>query len=430
MRSTLLFTLVLCACGGGGNDVDPRVVPGGGVGDGAIDGEVNIHVIDADTDAPITGAQISVADGAAITVDATGLAVVADVEGPQVIAVKAQGYRSAVWDGADGANVTIPLTRLDDDEVGQATLSGTIADYAEFSVDDTHVRAAAVIYAQSDTLGDAANNLATPGGANVCSGPADCTWSLVSRTGTLHVAAALIDLDPMGTVLEDDDVVTVAGWAIREVTVEDGVDQSGLVLEPIESGNLAALTIDLGTPPAALTETAALVGLELGDDEVLQLPYAFLAKNNDSMLAPTLDVFPGSTYRLTAVAQTSSAEDGAQSVILARGQTATELVAGTWLVPPTGVAMTRTTASWQPVAGALFHQLTWDNAAGDTVLEITVFDPAATTATIPTLVALPASGTLTGKVGGLAATLDPTDFSLDADIDTVSAIASEPATVD
>src|SRR5688572_22022930 len=97
MRSTLLFTLVLCACGG--------------VGDGAIDGEVNIHVIDADTDAPITGAQISVADGAAITVDATGLAVVADVEGPQVIAVKAQGYRSAVWDGADGANVTIPLTR-------------------------------------------------------------------------------------------------------------------------------------------------------------------------------------------------------------------------------------------------------------------------------------------------------------------------------
>jgi hypothetical protein len=62
--------------------------------------------------------------------------------------------------------------------------------------------------------------------------------------------------------------------------------------------------------------------------------------------------------------------------------------------------------------------------------EITVFDPAATTATIPALVALPASGTLTGRVGGLAATLDPTDFALDEDIDTVSAIASEPASVE
>jgi predicted secreted protein len=50
--------LVFAACGG--NDVDPRVIAGGGVGDGEIDGELNVYVIDTSTDAPIAGAMVQV----------------------------------------------------------------------------------------------------------------------------------------------------------------------------------------------------------------------------------------------------------------------------------------------------------------------------------------------------------------------------------
>jgi hypothetical protein len=425
--SLLLGALSLAACGGG-NDVDPRVIPGGGVGDGAIDGEVNVYAIDTATDAPIVGATISVADVQS-PVDETGLAIFADVKGAQTISVKAQGYRSAVWAGVNGANVTIPLTKLDAGTVDQATLSGTIDGFDLFDVDDGHVKAAVVGYAQSDDLGDDANNLPTPNGQNVCTGTTACNWSLVSRAGTLHVFAALVDVDPMGDLDPENDTFTVRGYAMRQVTVEDGVNQSGLALAQIEAGNLEDITVDLGTPPAALTEIAALVGIEIADDEVLQLPFSFLSPDGAAMLVPKLSVFPGATYRLTAIAQTTSADAGAQSIVISRGETDTALAAGTWLVPPTGVTVSRTDATWTPIAGATIHQVQWIDASEDTVLEITMFDQAATSVTIPALVALPGSGTFGGRVSGIAADLDLTDFSLDDDDDLITALAAEPADV-
>ena len=39
--------LALAACGGG-NDPDPTLIPGGGIADPDIDGEVNVFVIDED----------------------------------------------------------------------------------------------------------------------------------------------------------------------------------------------------------------------------------------------------------------------------------------------------------------------------------------------------------------------------------------------
>jgi hypothetical protein len=430
MRSFLLcFALLisLVACGGGGNDVDPRVIPGGGVGDGAIDGEVNIHVIDADTDLPVAAAMVGVAEIEA-AVDDTGLVIVEEVEGPQNVAVKATGYRSVVWMGVNGANVTIPLEKLDPGAVGQATLSGSITGYDTITP-TAGVKAAIVAYTQTDDLGDPQNELQTPNQQNICFGNT-CAWTLLSRTGSLHVMAAIVQIeDPNNTPTNpDDDVFSIIGWASRAVIVEDGVNQSGIALDLIQAGNLENVTVDMGQPPAGLPETGAIVGIEIADDEVAQIPVSFLSTSTTA-LVPKLSAFAGSTYRLTAVAGTGSGEDGPQSIVIHRGLTGTTLAAGTWLVPPTGVTATRTTASWQPVAGALVHQAAWVDANNDSLLEITAFDSAITSVTVPSLVAVPATGTLSVRVGGIAATLDVTDFSLDEDEGLLTGVASQPATI-
>src|SRR5690606_17396680 len=131
-------------------------------------------------------------------------------------------------------------------------------------------------------------------------------------------------------------IVTIIGWAARTepLVVEDGVNQVGLALTMIEAGNLENVTIDFGSPPAGLTQTAALVGLELGDDEVIQVPVT----NGDAtgVLAPKPSVFGAdATYRLTAIAQTTSGDQGAQSIVLRRGNTSAALSAGEWLSSPT-----------------------------------------------------------------------------------------------
>src|SRR4029079_10552590 len=107
----------------------------------------------------------------------------------------------------------------------------------------------------------------------------------------------------------------------------------------------------------------------------------------------------------------------------------TTLAAGTWLVPPTGVTATRTGASWNPVSGALIHQVGVDDATGDTILEMTEFDSTITTLNVPSLVALPASGTLTARVGGIAATLDVSNFSLETDEDSITGLAAQPVVI-
>src|SRR5512134_3792937 len=106
MRSTYLWIGLLAACGG--NDVDPRVIPGGGISDGEIDGEVNVTIVDQD-DEPIAGATVRVGETDKETND-DGFVTFSDVEGPQTVVVSAADFREVVWVGVNGANVTIPLT--------------------------------------------------------------------------------------------------------------------------------------------------------------------------------------------------------------------------------------------------------------------------------------------------------------------------------
>src|SRR5829696_8388047 len=105
MRSIhFIACAALAACS---NDAEPRLIAGGGIGDGAIDGRLNVHVIDG-AGAPVVNATVRV-DDTDKTTNEKGLVIFEDVDGPQTIAVKADTYRSAVWVGANGANVTIQL---------------------------------------------------------------------------------------------------------------------------------------------------------------------------------------------------------------------------------------------------------------------------------------------------------------------------------
>jgi len=420
----LPFAFILAACGGGGTD--PRVIPGGGIGDGDIDGKVFVHVIDNSTDAPLANASVAIG-GMTLMTDAKGFVELGDVDGPQTIAVKLQGYRSTVWAMANGKNVTIPLDKTTT-TVGQATLSGSITGWDPSGLGAGHVKAAAVLYSQTDNLGDEANQIDTPNDMNICGGLA-CNFTVNTRTGTVSLIAAILDVDGKGTTTQADDTFSIIGWATKTgITVEGGVNQSGLALTIVEAGNIEAITVDYGTPPAALTMKSAFVGIEIGDDEVVQLP--FLDQTSNMLLAPKPAVFGGTRgMRLTAIAQTNTGGLGAQSIVIRHDLSGPTLAAGTWLTPPVGVSATRSSATWGLVTGAVAHQVQFVDAAGVNQLQITVFDNKTTTIDVPALVSLPVSGNLTARVAGIGADFDVEDFSLEDDEDKLFALAAQPAAI-
>jgi hypothetical protein len=426
MRSIhFLAWAALAACS---NDAEPRLIAGGGVGDGEIDGRLNVHVIDS-ADQPVANATVRVGDTDKTT-NEKGLAVFDDVEGPQTISVKMEGFRSQVWAGANGANVTIPLKALTPPTPDQAMLSGRIAgwDVIASNAPPRHVALALVFTSQSDKLDDPANDLQT-GSGNVCGlAQLECNWSIAARTGPITVVAMVIDQDTKGTISTTDDTTAIMGWATRTVVVDKGVNQTGLELTMVEAGSLETVNIDLGTPPAGLTQTNVIVGIEVSKDEIIQMPL-IAATDQRTVLAPKRTLLGADgTYRLTAVAQTSAGEDGAQSIVLRRDDQDAQLAAGEWLVPPTNVSVTRTSASFTTVAGAKLHTVTWLDTSGKEHLEIVVFDSKRTMVDVPSLVAPPGI-TLTARVTGIGANFDLGDFSLDEDRDQLFGLAAQPANV-
>ena len=66
---------------------------------------------------------------------------------------------------------------------------------------------------------------------------------------------------------------------------------------------------------------------------------------------------------------------------------------------------------------------------GVELLEVTTFNPQKTQFDVPSLVALPTSGTLSARVNAIGADLDPNDFSLDDDSDKIWGFADQPVNV-
>ena len=80
---TVCGLLAVAACG---NNPDPRVIAGGGIGDGAIDGTLNVYVIDNDTQEPLVDAIVQIGSTRIVT-DETGLVMFSDLSGAQTVAV-------------------------------------------------------------------------------------------------------------------------------------------------------------------------------------------------------------------------------------------------------------------------------------------------------------------------------------------------------
>lgn len=431
--SCFLMVTILGGCGDDGDTkVPPRVIEGGGIGDGPIDGVANIYVINDATRQPVAGAKVLVGDLQGET-DATGLFIAEAVKGPQTIAVKADTFRSEMWVGANGANMTINVEAATLPVAPRATLSGTI-DLSSILVPQGHLRYAVVFASQTDDLGDPANDIETAGGKNGCSGggmnnPQPCAFSIDVRTGRVALLAAVYDVDLKGTPTNgSDDTLTLIRWAYRGgITVTGGVAQSGQDLSLVDVGNMGNLTVDFGAPPSGLATVGGVVGIDLGADGVFQVP-VFATPTSPTLLMPKLAAFAGAkSYRLTAIANNGTDPATTQSIVIRRALPGPTLAAGTWLLPPTSPTISRTGATWTPIAGATVHGVEYKQGTAR-LLNVSVFD-ASTAVTIPALVALP-TGTLTATVQGIGADgLDVTDFALDVDEDKLDAVAAQTVTI-
>ncbi len=431
--SCLLTVTILGGCGDDGTSkVPPRIIEGGGISDGPIDGVANIYVINDTTRQPIAGAKVLVGTLEGET-DATGLFVAEAVKGPQTIAVKADTFRSEMWVGANGANMTFDLQVATPPVAPRATLMGSI-DLSSLVVPQGHLRFALVGYSQSDNLGDESNNISTPNDKNICSGggmnnPQPCAFTIDVRAGRVALLAAVYDRDLKGTPTNfDDDTMTLIRWAYRGgISVTAGVAQNGQDLTLVDVGNMGNITVDFGSPPSGLQTIGALIGIDLGTDGVFQLPQ-FRTPTDATLLTPKVAAFTGAThFRLTAIANNGTNPATTQSVLIRRALAGPTLAAGTWLLPPASPSITRTGARWTAVAGATIHSVEYKQGTAS-LLNVTAFDTS-TEMTIPDLVALPA-GTITGTLNGIAADgLDVTEFALDADRDKLTAVSGQTVTI-
>jgi len=105
MRKLLPFSWLavgVLGCGGVSGPPAPRLIEGGGVGDGKISSALNVYVTDEDSRAVLSGASVRVGESSSATpctvlTDSTGLAkfVTADcasLKGPATITVSIAGY--------------------------------------------------------------------------------------------------------------------------------------------------------------------------------------------------------------------------------------------------------------------------------------------------------------------------------------------------
>ncbi|HEY4176925.1 MAG TPA: hypothetical protein VGM90_08850 [Kofleriaceae bacterium] len=420
----LLATTVLGACGddngagpdGGGTPTPPRVIAGGGIGDGPIAGVVNVYVIDDLTRAPVEGAQVRVGEVEGST-DATGLFVATGVTGPQTVLVKADSYRSEMWIGANGANLTFDLNDGAAAAPTTATVKGALSLASFPALATNHVYFASVAYSQDDRATDELNNLVTTNNTQQCLFTAAnlataCQYTVTTRVGKLALFSPIYDVDTKGTAVLTDDANTIVGWAFHTgLTTTANGTLTDIAMQLVPTNMTEAVSVDFGTPPGTLSMRGAAIGLDTDTDGTMQM--VFIAPTANATYVPKVDAIPGSTTRrLTAVAS-----DGAtaplQSIVLRRGLTGTQLAAGTWLAPIANTTATRTTAAWSPVTGATVHGIEYTQGTAH-LLNISVLDATASV-TIPDFVSLPA-GALTAKIQAIGAPgLDVNDFALDTD---------------
>jgi hypothetical protein len=413
-RLTTLW-IFAAACGGG---VDPELIPGGGISDPGIDGDLYVHVIDEETDGPIEAAEVWVGESSGES-DATGLASFGDVDGPQTITVIAPGYTIATWVGVDGANVTIPLS-LPEDAVDfpEGRVSGTIEGFADLPIPAGRANVALIGYSQNHEDEDPANEIDQGDPApNVCintGADLPCEWTMRTRSGQMAVYALI------GTI-DADENIEITGFAYQAgVVVEDGEEVSGVSLTMVEEGDLVWPDVSLPSAPDGTETVSAAVRIDLGDDGRMVLPVSGAIE----VPVPDLALLSADSYELIGFA--GGQPEGAGSIRIDRGlETVEEASVGTFLAVPQGLSTDGVSFSFEPVSGATVHIFGVDDVSdGSNAWGVAVFD-GSTEVTLPEAVALPDGQLRFGVEAIEIPDLDVQDFALDDVEDTVFRLSGD-----
>jgi hypothetical protein len=409
----------MAACGGD-DDSEPVEVEGGGVTGPAIDGRVNVFVIDDDSDAPIAGAHVEVGAVAGETDEAGLFVATGDLEGPVAITATAAGHVPTTWVGVSATSVTIPLALpLPPADVPEGSVEGTITGWTALAPPDGKGNIALATYTANDDDNDPANDLEQPAGSpppNACVnlGAPDptCDFTLRTRTGQMMIYALLGTIDAQQNIEID-------GFAYQdEVAVGDGEAVDGLALDMVDAADLIAPAVGLPSAPSGTAEVAAAMRVDLGADGRMSLPVA------GKLVAPvpSSSVFPEATYDLIGVA--SAAEGTAASLQIERRVDPATASLGVFLPLPTGLSTDGSSYAFEQPAGANVALLRVSGPDGRLEWAVAVLD-GTTEVVRPESVSLP-SETLSFEAQAIEVPgFDPTNFSADRIADAVTRLSED-----
>jgi hypothetical protein len=465
MRHIYVWSLVALAgaiaaagCGGsGGGPAAPHLVPGGFIGDGSINGLLNVYVTDDDTRAPVSAASVRVgasADPAACTgvTDSTGLVVFeksscAGLSGKQTVTASAVGYAPTTWIGANGANITMTIRATTRPAVPTAGVTGTIAGWDGLPAPAAQHNTLGVVgYSQTRQLGDLANNITqgtrtiavgslgatTSVPANVCVRNAvadDCNWQLTTRTGAQAHYAIIVDQDTNGTPNDSsDDTFTVIGWALATgLDFAAGQTAGGEALALVADGDMESFAVSIASPPAGLDALAAWPFLDLGDAGRIPMTTPALDLTHTMTRVPKVTgPLAGSHYDLVGQAQDATNKPEPATLAWIHGVDPSATVAlGAWLPPPDGLSVAAGTYSFAAVAGATLQGAEIQTTDGARAWSITIFD-GSTSFTLPGLTPNPLpSGTANLQVSALEIPgINLTNVSFDDARDLLTALST------
>ena len=469
-RGALLGAVLAAGCGSvSNNHPTPVLVPGGGISGGAINGYLNVYVIDEDTNAPIAGASLQVTAGMTSpcmgVADSTGLVAFDSMSCPGLrgavtVTASAGGYAPATWIGANGANMTMTIQATTRPTPDTATVSGTIAGWESLPAPASgHQTLAAIAASQTTDLGDLANNIqqgmrniSVAGTALTVSIPAnacvksalvdDCNWQLIARTGPQAHFALIVDDDQKGTSDDSsDDVITPVGWALLTgLTLSANQTVANEALPAVAAADLQPFTAAFPALPAGMTYFTAFPMIELpGGMGRIPVVIPALGATTTTTSVPKLGAtttagLAGGSYDLLAQAQATRTASEPASLNWMHGVNAAATVTlGAWLPPPTAITSLSGHYSFVPTTGATLHQAEFtDPTSGDRTWIVTIFDGSAAF-TLPGLAPDPlatSTGMDTLKVSALTVPgINLTNFQVDDVKDKITGIASDQITV-
>jgi len=380
-----------------GNDVAPEKFLGGGTGGGAIDGRLNVYVLESGTDKPLKDAFVMLDDGGTDqgTTDQDGLITFrrAGLKGPATLTCGLTGHATATVIGLDAANITINLSSRTPPQVDTGTCTGSVKDWDKLPpLVTNHFRIGYAGYLMDKDLGSAENSVAQPpGDLNLYSPdpPINRTsWSLtVPARDSLGVYILVLDVDTKGTTEDTDDERTLTHTGIvtgLKVSKGQTVDKIEIPLTPTSE----KLKVTPPQKPAGTDEAFAAALVKLTGEDLL--PVFFTAAANEFAVPPLSGDFAGGSYWVLMGAETTGAqEDGRQteSMLIKRDITdTTNPISGTLLDLPSAIKLEGRKLSFTAPAGTLLKSADlYPASSGEPYWSVTFVETTPTSFTLPTL---------------------------------------------